>query len=257
VTGAPHGRARALVDRHFAGRGTPRSDAEMRTHQDGCVSCRAHYDHHALLASLDPVAPAAKERLARGLGFAARPRRRRWWALWPAAALAPVAAAVWLYAGAGEPVPTFAARGVAGDAPPAPALHVVRVLGPSQFVPLGAEIAADEALAFAHGGPGGLPYLMVVAVDEEGRRYWFHPDVERERRSVAIAGGAGAELGEAGRHRYRGRALRILGLFSRQPLQVDQVDAVVDASGCAGAAGRLPQVTCVEQQVRVESEGQR
>jgi hypothetical protein len=250
-----HRGERRLIDRHFAGRATPASEAKLRAHLEDCATCRAYYDRHVVLAGLDPAAPTARTRLAAGLGFAPE-RRRRWLTFlsFPMLAVGAAAAAGLLLFHRGQPgADAFSPRGGGGTAAAAPAQHIVRVLGAEAFAPIGDTIAADEALAFAHVNAGGLARLMIVAVDEHGHRYWFHPDVERGRASITIGedGGTRTELGEAIRHHFDGRVLRVLGLFSQDALTVETVDGLVDPSGCAGLGARLPEVTCVETKVEV------
>jgi hypothetical protein len=255
----PHRRERRLIDRHFRADSTPAREQEMRAHLEDCAACRAYYDRHLMLAGIDPAAPAAEARLAAGLGLPA-PRRR--FALFPALTVAAAGVAALLLLVPGLRGGEFRTRGVAGQpSSPAlshsvPSLHIVRVLGPDQFAPVEQEIRADEHLAFAHVNPGDFDRLLIVAVDEHGHRFWYHPDVTHGRESIAIAedGGTRTELGEAIRHDLDGRQLRIMGLFSRQPLTVEVVDGLVDASGCAGLQPRLPEAMCVETKVDVRQE---
>jgi hypothetical protein len=248
-----HRRERRLMDRHFGGRATPAGETEMWAHLDGCEPCRQYYERHRLLAALDPAAPAAKARLAAGLGFSPAPRPRPW--LVPTLTLAAAGAAALLLFAPARLRPEFAARGPGvAEAPSGPRLHIVRVLGPDRFAELGPSVRADDALAFAHVNAAGFPWLMVVGVDERGALYWFHPDPDRSDRSVPIAEGEGArtELGEAVQPGFGGKSLRILGLFSREPLETRAVESALDASGCEGLRARLPGVTCAETVVGVE-----
>ena len=78
------GCVRDLVDAHFAGRIAPVRERRMREHLPGCASCSRYYEKHLVLASLDPRAPSAQERMAVGLGIApavAPSARSRAWAL--------------------------------------------------------------------------------------------------------------------------------------------------------------------------------
>ncbi|AKQ70159.1 hypothetical protein A176_007071 [Myxococcus hansupus] len=61
-----------LVDRHFSARITPPDERRMREHLQDCAHCRERYERQLLLARLDPSAPDARTRLARGLGLEAR-----------------------------------------------------------------------------------------------------------------------------------------------------------------------------------------
>ncbi|WP_426756059.1 hypothetical protein [Myxococcus sp. Y35] len=58
-----------LVDSHFSGRIAPPDERRMREHLPDCAHCRERYERQLLLARLDPAAPDARTRLARGLGL--------------------------------------------------------------------------------------------------------------------------------------------------------------------------------------------
>ena len=47
----------------------------LRQHLTACAPCRNLYERHLLVAQLDPAAPAARQRLARGLGLCEGRRR--------------------------------------------------------------------------------------------------------------------------------------------------------------------------------------
>ena len=111
---------------------------------------------------------------------------------------------------------------------------------------------ARDELAFAYENSGGHRYLTVVGVDEHGHQYWFHPDPDRAEAAVPIASdSAPRELPEAIRHRYDGRDLRIVGIFTHDPIAVDRVKALVGKRGCAEVRAASPTAACVENEVRV------
>lgn len=242
---------RQRIDRHFAGRQDPGGEHAMREHLLACPSCSEYYDRLAVLGEIDPRAPALKERLAAGLGFAssALPRGHRAlaWAFLPAAAGLVLLA--WFIRTPGLDDQFTARLAVPGRAP---VLLGYRVSSGKATL-LGGEIDGSEELAFAYENPGGYPYLLVVGVDAGGSLHWFHPDPDVSDAPVAIAGGQGRrELPEAIRHRYQGGPLRILGLFAREPLRVSRLSGLIDRSGCQGLRARLAGVACTELNVVVK-----
>jgi hypothetical protein len=245
---ATHTRERRLIDRHFAGASSPRTEPVMRAHLDDCQACRAYYQQHLVLASLDPQAPAPVDRLAAGLGIA--PARGRPWLMWPALGLAAATAAlvvVWPRPAADD---GFAARG-SGTAP-ASALEVYRVSAGG--APAGRAIGADDELGFAYRNPRGHARLVVVGVDERGQIYWYHPDPDVTEAAVAIERQAESrELPEAIRHHYQGRSLRILGIFGDPGLSARSVKKWLDGSGCQALRAHLARIECVTVALDVEA----
>lgn len=208
-----------LVDRHFDGDGSPADEAELRAHLPSCARCQRRYERRLLLSRLDPRAPSAEDRLAAGLGFAARRRRAPATFRWGALALA--AAAVVLFVGtrAEEPQP----RGAGAR----PALLVYRVTN-AGAESAGASILAGDELAFAYANPSNRRYLLIYGVDEHGHVYWFHPGWPEggpPPSAVAARPGAGPhELPEAVRHRFDGRRLRITAVLTDERLGVESFE---------------------------------
>jgi hypothetical protein len=91
----------------------------------------------------------------------------------------------------------------------------------------------NKGLLFAYSstGPDPLPYLMVFAVDEDARVYWFYPAFERrgtDPTSLRLErSGADIELPFKIRHRFSGDRLAIFGLFTRQPLRVSRIERLI------------------------------
>jgi hypothetical protein len=271
VIATGHRAIRKSISTHFAGRASPAAEATMRAHLPSCGDCRDFYRRHHLLAQLDPGAPAAEERIARGLGF--RPRAKPWLRRWQQAFAVPlaataVAAAVIVVAMPKSPLgerravdSTPAARGPDTASAHAPRLLIYRFAanaagarGPDLVD--GAMHAGDE-LAFAYTNPGARPYLAIFGVDEHQRVYWFHPawlDRAAPPRAVpAVAGPGPHELPEAIRHVVAGRRLTIYAAFGKQPLDVTQIEAAV-RGGPTGAslAQRLGgDIVTVEQHLDV------
>jgi hypothetical protein len=239
---------RSLIDRHFALDARLADQSVLRAHLDGCADCRGYYDRHLLLAQLDPAAPSLEDRLAASLGFS---RRRRAVPLTIALTLATLsAAAILLFATRGREA-EFAARG--GGSAPGPALQIYCTSCGKPAPRLGETVPASASLAFTYQNPGGRKRLMVLAVDEGRKVYWFHPDPQASPVAVAIESSAAprelpVEIDQA----FVGRTVRILGLFSDEPLPVAKVEGLVDASGCASL--RALAATCVEQRVAVARE---
>ena len=237
MTACPH---LPLVDRHFAGRIRPVEERELRLHLPGCAVCADRYRRQLVLARLDPAAEPTADRLARGLGL--RPRRRLLALPLGLAAIALAAAGLLLLLSGSRPA-GYAARG--GGTCRVLAYRVVPGAAP---VPLDGVIAPADELAFAYEAGCGLGYLAVLAVDEHGHVYWFHPawtDPAAPPLSIPVLPDGLHELPEAVGHDYDGRELTLMTVFSRLPLQALAVEADL-------RAGRpLPgQVTSLHLEVR-------
>ena len=149
-----------LVDRHFGGRSRLATDRQLREHLPTCATCRTRYDRQLLLARLDPRAPSAEDRLARGLGFSPAPKRYRY--LLPAFAAVALCFAVWPRSAG------FQARGTPEQ------LFVYRVRAGQAPAQVSGEIAPGDELAFAYANARHR-HLLIYGVDEHGHVYWYHP----------------------------------------------------------------------------------
>jgi hypothetical protein len=251
-----HPRERKLIDRHFAARATAAAEVTMRTHLAACAGCRGYYDRHTLLATLDPRAARAKQRLAAGLGFA-RPRVRR--TPFPGALLLAPAAAAMLIALvflARRPTPDAGFTPRHSGTPLGPRLYAYRV-AQDRPIPLGETMRTTDELAFAYDNPTGLPRLLVVGVDEQSKLYWYHPNPDVSDVALPIAvERSQRELPEAIRHAHHAGTLRIMGIFAHDALPVGRVAALIDGTGCGGLRARLPDIECVELKVTVRSEAE-
>jgi hypothetical protein len=233
--------AHGLVDRHFAGAGSPRADRRLFAHLRGCQRCRGRYRAHSLLEALSEDATSrARTRLGRGIlvGDRRRPPLR---ALVLGGAI--VAALVLLVgrldrtSGEGR---QLQARG--GAAAVRPALTLYR-LGPGGAPErTGAVIRTGDALAFSYFNPPlyARAHLMVFAYDRQGRVFWFWPawqDPASDPMAVPIrTADVPLELGEAVRQPLRPGSLTVVGLFCDRPLTVRQVEAAL-GQGEAALAG--------------------
>ena len=227
-----------LVDRHFAGRIWPRAERKLRQHLPDCADCQRRYQQHMLLAELDPAALSTETRIAVGLGLDCQ---RTWTApaaLVPALGMAALAilfgVAVWTQgrqppAGPPTGAPGFTARGAAPTPTKRASLLIYRVPRGGKAQRVLDSIAADDELAFAYRNPNGKRHLMVVARDERGRIYWYHPawsDEAANPLSIAVqASQEVIELTEAVRQPIRGESITIYGIFSDRALSVQQVEA--------------------------------
>jgi hypothetical protein len=216
--------SRGSVDRHFAGSLGTSGERELRAHLPGCDACRERYERHLLLARLDRSVASAEDRLARGLGLSRRRPRARWLALF--AGLAAVSAAMVLVLR--NPEPGYLARG-GPIADPDEALDVYRIGGDGTPRPvLDGVIHPGDELAFAYRNRRGWSHVMVFAVDQTGRVYWYHPgwtDAAASPTAVPIeAGAARHEIPDAVAHRLAPGRIWLHALFSDEAPDVRAVE---------------------------------
>jgi hypothetical protein len=236
----PDRQHRRLIEAHFRGRISTGGEREMRMHLVGCGDCRAYYDRHLRLAHVDPQAalPAA-ERLARGLGLSppgpGGRGRRGWLALAAAATCAVGFLAVGRGGAPADPQPR-------GGVAPGSQLLVYEVAKETAAHPVGAELRADGGLAFAYANIGHKQRLMVFAVDEGRRVYWYHPGWQspaEDPTAVAIErDDAFHELPQAIAHRFGGRRLQLFGVFLDRAMSVREMEALV-ARAPSDGQGRI------------------
>lgn len=235
-------RVRRLIDRHFAGRLSRRGERALRARLPEDEAARAYYERRQLLARLDPRALSAEQRLARGLGLGPAPRPARSLLLWGAtgAALAGGLVAVLVSQGlpgwgTGRPQHPaehggsgFTAR---GSATVLPVLEIFTVTGGARAAPVGDGITRGAELGFAYRNPRRRAYLLLFALDNARRVYWYHPaftDPRSDPVAVAISKAEGLhELGEAIAHDYRGSTLAVHALFSDRPWTVRAIEAAL------------------------------
>jgi len=230
-----HETLRALVDEHFTVRLRADQEARLRAHLPTCPSCRSAYEAYQIAERLDPAAVPARERLARSLGFGADTRGRTRVSGWMGATLATVGAAILLlvvapFTGAGsKPV----ARGGRLDGAAALEVAAFRIHGGSQSTRIEHAVSANDELAFAYRNERAKAFLMIFAIDGDGRVLWYHPAWTRPAdnpKAVPITAQVGfKELPEAIRQPLRGPRLVLHTLFMDQPLDVRTVEARVAA----------------------------
>jgi predicted anti-sigma-YlaC factor YlaD len=235
-----HETLRALVDEHFTVGLRADREARLRAHLPTCPRCRSAYEAYQIAERLDPAAvPArARERLARSLGFGAETRGRTRVLGWTGATLATVGAAIVLLA-VGRPLPGGGPAPVArgGQVDGAGALEVAafRIHGGSHSTRIAHTVSADDELAFAYRNEVAKAFLMIFAVDGDGRVLWYHPawtNPADNPRALPITTQVGfKELPEAIRQSLRGPRLVLYSLFMDQPLDVRTVEARIAAAG--------------------------
>jgi hypothetical protein len=241
----------AHVDAHFSGTIAPRDERTMRTHLDTCESCRTRYRRRLILAKLDPQSLAARERIAQGLGLR-KPRRAARLAFPIVGAIFAAAAAVLLLVRGPSSVGGFSPRGEVDPGSVSP-VHVYRVPshgGPQTATPALDSIRRGDELAFAYDNPDGRKYLMIFAVDEQRRIYWFYPawtDPADDPSAVMIAAGS-HELPEAVSHGFVGSEIEVHSLFLDQPMRVRAIERTLATDSPLRVPGGVDHV----QHFRVE-----
>jgi hypothetical protein len=110
---------------------------------------------------------------------------------------------------------------------------------------VGAVVRAGDGLAFSYRNPPATKasHLLVFAVDQGGRIYWFWPawtDAASDPQALAVpASDAPVELAEAVRHPWPPGRLTVHALFARRPYRVREIEAAVAAQGLAALDGVL------------------
>src|SRR5207248_2751391 len=89
-------------------------------------------------------------------------------------------------------------------------------------------IEARDGLAFAYENNANFSRLLIFAVDEGARVYWFHPEWGSPSANpvvIEIEGGpARHELPMAIHHTFEGREIKIYGVFTRRSWTVREVE---------------------------------
>jgi len=233
-----HETLRALVDEHFTVGLRADREARLRAHLPTCPSCRTAYEAYQIAERLDPAAVPARERMARSLGLGGGTPGRTRVSGWTGATLATVGAAILLLAvvrplpgGGPEPV----ARGGRVDSAGALEVAAFRIHGGSHSTRIEHTVSADDELAFAYRNEVAKAFLMIFAIDSDGRVLWYHPawtNPADNPQALPITSQIGfKELPEAIRQSLRGPRLVLYSLFMDQPLDVRTVEARIAAGG--------------------------
>jgi hypothetical protein len=102
---------------------------------------------------------------------------------------------------------------------------------------LGAKLPARDGLVFSYTnlGPNPFGYLMIFGIDESGEVRWYHPAYDTlgtNPASIPIeAGVASASLGALVVHELAPGPFRLHALFTRQPLHVVELEALLRHGG--------------------------
>jgi len=245
-----------LVGDHFRGQASLNGERRLRTHLGSCAACRELYHRHLLLAAVDPGgAVPRKVRIGRGLGLMAkghgeRSRLRAWgrWAF-PAAALA--MGAVLIFGRA----PTRQAELMPRGQPLSSQLLVYEVPAYGRVHPVTSQMERDSSLAFAYANISHRRHLLVFAVDEQRRVYWYYPawsDGRENPKAVPIGrDDVIHELPQAIFHRVGGPRLELFGVFCDEALSVRDMEASV-ARAERDQHGRLLVTLAEADVIRIE-----
>jgi hypothetical protein len=193
-----------------------------------CGACREYYERHLELAALDPErAVPLRDRLARGLGLVspapAAQQRRLTLALSAAMAVGAVAIAVGLGARS-----DLQARGATTSASQLLVYELATGQAPR---PVLSEVRGGSGLAFAYANIGRKQHLLVFAVDDDRRVYWYYPawrSLEEDPRAIDIVrDDAIHEIPAAITHHIAGRRLQLFGIFVNDALSARHIEALV------------------------------
>lgn len=222
------------VDRHFAGAGTPARDRRMFEHLRTCARCRDRYRTYSTLEEMSGGGEdEARARLRRGI-FQQAGRRRV--VLSMGVGLAAACAAVVLVVARPHDDDGFRARGgnaVTETGRPSLGIYRVGADGITRAQRAGSDIRSGEPLAFSFTNPPatGFTRLMVFAVDQDDRVFWFWPawtNPADDPASIYITPGTEpTELGESVRHPLTPGRVTIYALFSTQERHVHDVEAAL------------------------------
>jgi hypothetical protein len=194
------------------------------------------------IAGID-LLPAVRRKLVddsdRVDGSRKSPFRARMVGIAAAAALTLILPAVFLMDGGIAPEkaqPEFRRKSASGTSDPRVrwiALNVFRLSGNEAPTPLGDTLQPQDGLIFQYTnlGPSPFSYLMVFAIDEEDRVYWYYPaflDESSDPPAIPIQTGASrVGLHEVIGHPYAEGQLTIFALFSDNELLVSDIEKSV------------------------------
>jgi hypothetical protein len=239
------------IDRYFAGTLRPAAALEMFGRLWRCRACRTRYERHLLHERALPDGDARRqERLWESIVGSARtdvpeaPLRsarasRSFRSFRPFRPLSLLGAGAFagllLLVSVGAYLKTVSdpvARGPAAMEVGAPTVHFFRTVGDRQTEPVAGTIHPDDGILIGYSNPGTeLAYLMVFAVDVQGAVHWYYPAYEQPGEDPAAPSirtrALGVEMGEEIRHALPLGPLRMVTLFLRRPLRVQEVETLV------------------------------
>jgi hypothetical protein len=110
-------------------------------------------------------------------------------------------------------------------------LWVYRRAPVGQPMPIENELKPDDELSFKYENASGWEYLLVFAVDEHDRMYWYYPgwgDEETNPAAVAIAPkDKPTELPPTVNHRFEGTWITLYAIFTHRVLTVRDIEALL------------------------------
>jgi len=180
------------------------------------------------------------------------PRPRRRWAMAGVALAAAAGLAVGVVSWQQRSSAEFQVRG-SGDAA---AKWVGLEVFQHDHSPLGEVLHPSQGIAFVYRNTGPHPFshLMVFARDASGRVFWFYPewtDARADPVSIPVGASDGAiELRELVSHPYQPGGLTLHALFTRRPLHVSEVEALLKEP--RGDELQLPDSVDLRRALRVE-----
>jgi len=252
MTEIEHSTALMLVDAYFGGEIDAVDVTRMRAHLQGCDTCRETYDRRAdseaqLLGGAEAGRIADVRLLEAVLADpeirARRGAERRWWPLFVLAPVAAVAGALLFTVAIPPPAEDDNLRSRGGVSVPGAVGLGVTAVDPSSGLVYDARrpegVALDHNLRFSYSNPAGpARYLFLFGVDDAHAPYWYYP-LPEEGRSVEIEAGPQVlarvlpyetELVR----RHHGGRLRLVALFTPQPISLRSVEAALSAASAQG-----------------------
>ena len=162
-------------------------------------------------------------------------QNRSWlkWAMVPlaVAATAALAMILWPNAEIVDP-PHFQARGVAKNPDRWVSIHVHRLAGKG-YQPVSQSVNPNDTLAFAYTNrsPSRYRFLMIFAVDPSGAIFWYYPahvNARENPMSIPISySDTPLTLPEQVRHPLKPGKVRLFGMFSETPLDVNKIESII------------------------------
>lgn len=242
----------AQVSEMMAGTSSKEEKLQMNEHISSCLKCRALRDELVQMTARLKVnesayhSPAEIHKIMTIIDVGKADtvsvpaiRTRKIWLMVPLAAMLLTAFTVglfWSFSNKAMPQEMgFQAR---SDGIPNPdqwvSLKIFEHRG-EKYRPAIAAISASSPLAFKYKdfSREPFPYLMIMAADETGQSFWYYPPYvtpNSNPKSIHTQSASGEfQLPDEVEHYYSPGQIRIFGIFSREPLDVQTVENVVKA----------------------------